>query len=399
MKPPSNRPSSPTVRLRDKHKKYLFPGVINYYETPVVLTEGKGLRIRDADGNEYLDFFGGILTVSIGHADDRVNAAIIAQISRLAHVSTLYPTLPIVELAETARATRAGRHLADLLHRLRHRGRRDGGDAGAAPHRPDGDRRAAPRLLGPVDAGAVAHGARAVAPVPTQVAGVKHAPAPYCYRCPLELTYPSCGVACAKDIEELIRTTTTGRIAGFIAEPIQGVGGFITPPPEYFQIAVDIVRKYGGVFICDEVQTGFGRTGGKMWGIEHWGVEPDIMTMAKGIANGMPLGVTIATPEIAGVEGADDLDVRRQSGLVRRRERDDRDHRGGQPRRRTRPSWGSACARARGAAAPPSAEHRRRPRHGPDAGLELVEDEVAGDRTPAKAVTFGCSRRRRSAGC
>jgi 4-aminobutyrate aminotransferase-like enzyme len=115
----------------------------------------------------------------------------------------------------------------------------------------------------------------------------------------LKLTYPSCGVACAKDIEELIRTTTTGRIAGFLAEPIQGVGGFITPPPEYFEIAVKIIRKYGGVFICDEVQTGFGRTGGKFWGIEHWGVEPDILTMAKGIANGLPLGATIATPEIA----------------------------------------------------------------------------------------------------
>jgi alanine-glyoxylate transaminase / (R)-3-amino-2-methylpropionate-pyruvate transaminase len=135
--------------------------------------------------------------------------------------------------------------------------------------------------------------------VPSQIAAVKHAPAPYCYRCPLKLTYPSCGVACAKDLEELIRTTTTGRIAGFIAEPIQGVGGFITPPPEYFEIAVSIVRKYGGVFICDEVQTGFGRTGGKWWGIEHWGVTPEIMTMAKGVANGLPLGVTIATPEIA----------------------------------------------------------------------------------------------------
>ena len=84
---------------------------------------------------------------------------------------------------------------------------------------------------------------------------------PYCYRCPLGLDLPrAASVKCATDIEELIQTTTTGQIAGFLAEPIQGVGGFITPPPEYFQIAVEIVRKYGGVFICDEVQTGFGRT-------------------------------------------------------------------------------------------------------------------------------------------
>ncbi|HMA18479.1 MAG TPA: aminotransferase class III-fold pyridoxal phosphate-dependent enzyme, partial [Thermoanaerobaculia bacterium] len=115
----------------------------------------------------------------------------------------------------------------------------------------------------------------------------------------MHLEYPSCGLACARDIEDIIRTTTTGRISAFLAEPIQGVGGFITPPPEYFEAAVAIVRKYGGVFICDEVQTGFGRTGTKMWGIEHWGVEPEIMTMAKGVANGLPLGVTICTPEIA----------------------------------------------------------------------------------------------------
>ena len=113
------------------------------------------------------------------------------------------------------------------------------------------------------------------------------------------MKYPDCEVRCASDIEELIQTTTCGNVAAFLAEPIQGVGGFVTPPPEYFKIAVEIIRKYGGVFICDEVQTGFGRTGGKMFGIEHWEVEPDIMTMAKGVANGMPLGVTIARPEIA----------------------------------------------------------------------------------------------------
>jgi 4-aminobutyrate aminotransferase-like enzyme len=135
--------------------------------------------------------------------------------------------------------------------------------------------------------------------LPTQVAGVKHAVSPYCYRCPLHLTYPSCGVACAKDIEELIRTTTTGRVAGFLAEPIQGVGGFITPPPEYFKIVFKIVKKYGGLFIADEVQTAWGRTGKKWFGIEQWEVTPDILTSAKGLANGVPVGLTVTTPEIA----------------------------------------------------------------------------------------------------
>ena len=134
--------------------------------------------------------------------------------------------------------------------------------------------------------------------MPTQIASVKHAMAPYCYRCPLKLSPENCGTACANDVEELIQTTTTGKIAGILAEPIMGVGGFITPPKEYFSIVADIVRKYGGIFISDEVQTGFGRTG-KTWGIEHYGVEPDMITVAKGIANGFPLAAVISTKEIA----------------------------------------------------------------------------------------------------
>jgi 4-aminobutyrate aminotransferase len=129
--------------------------------------------------------------------------------------------------------------------------------------------------------------------------GVEHAINPYCYRCPLKLTYPECEVACADDVEEVIRTSTAGRIAAFLAEPIQGVGGFITPPLEYFKKVYETVKKAGGLFIADEVQTGFGRTGKKWFGIEHFGVEPDILTAAKGMANGAPVGATIAKAEVA----------------------------------------------------------------------------------------------------
>jgi 4-aminobutyrate aminotransferase len=115
----------------------------------------------------------------------------------------------------------------------------------------------------------------------------------------LKLTYPECGVACAKDMKELIETSTSGQIAAFMAEPIAGAGGFIVPPKEYFKEAVAIIRQYGGVFISDEVQTGWGRTGDKWFGIEHWDVEPDIITSAKGMANGSPIGWTIARKEIA----------------------------------------------------------------------------------------------------
>jgi 4-aminobutyrate aminotransferase len=129
--------------------------------------------------------------------------------------------------------------------------------------------------------------------------GIVHAMNPYCYRCPLGLKYPDCEVACAKDIENVIQFSTSGNIAAFLAEPIQGVGGFITPPKEYFKIAFRIVKQYGGDFISDEVQTGWGRTGRKWFGIEHWEVEPDILTSAKGMGNGIPIGLTTAKPEIA----------------------------------------------------------------------------------------------------
>ncbi len=296
---PEARATNSSAEVRRKHKEFLFPSVTNYYEEPIVLTEGKGMRVKDLDGKSYLDFFGGILTVSVGHANDRVNAAVKAQLDRLGHVSTLYPTLPIVELAEklasitpgklkkcyfTATGTEADETAVMMAQVFTGRS-----EIVALRHGYSGRSMLAQSLT--------AHAPwRAL---PTQIAGIKHGLSPYCYRCPLGLTYPSCGVKCAKDLEELIRTTTTGQIAGFLAEPIQGVGGFVTPPKEYFQIAVEIVRKYGGVFICDEVQTGFGRTGEKWWGIEHWGVEPDIMTMAKGIANGMPLSACVTTAPIA----------------------------------------------------------------------------------------------------
>ena len=129
--------------------------------------------------------------------------------------------------------------------------------------------------------------------------GIVHAMNPYCYRCPLGLKYPDCGIACARDLEQVIQTSTSGAIAGFLAEPIQGVAGFITPPKEYFKMAFDIVKQYGGDFIADEVQTGWGRTGYKWFGIEHWEVEPDIITAAKSLGNGHPVGLTVAKAEVA----------------------------------------------------------------------------------------------------
>jgi len=290
---------SKASEIREKHARYLWPSVADYYQEPTALQSGNGLRLKDYDGKEYLDFFGGILTVSIGHCDPRVTEPLKAQIDRLGHVSTLFPTLPIVELAERLARLTPGKLSKSFFTAS---GTEADETAVALAQVYTGAQEIIALRHGYSGRSMLAQSLTAHAPwraLSTQIAGVKHALAPYCYRCPLGLKYPSCEIKCAQDIEELIQTTTTGHIAGFLAEPIQGVGGFVTPPPEYFQKAVEIVRRYGGVFICDEVQTGFGRTGSKFFGIEHWGVQPEIMTMAKGVANGMPLGVTIATPEIA----------------------------------------------------------------------------------------------------
>ncbi|MEE8341244.1 MAG: aspartate aminotransferase family protein [Candidatus Neomarinimicrobiota bacterium] len=284
--------------VRKKHKKYLFPAVKNFYRESVVITEGKNASVKDLDNNSYLDFFGGILTVSVGHCNDEVNQAVKKQIDKLIHVSSLYPTIPIVELAEklvnithanldkcffTASGTEAD-ETAVMLAQLYS----GNSELIALRYGYSGRSLLAQSLT--------AHSSwRAI---PTQVASIKHALSPYCYRCPLKLKYPDCGVACAEDVKELITTTTTGSIAGILVEPIQGVGGFITPPKEYFKIVAEIIREHGGIFISDEVQTGFGRTG-KMWGIEHFGVEPDIITTAKGIANGFPISAVITTDDIA----------------------------------------------------------------------------------------------------
>lgn len=129
--------------------------------------------------------------------------------------------------------------------------------------------------------------------------GVRFTPYGYCYRCPFGKEHPGCDIECAHYLREVIRTQTNKAVAAFIAEPIQGVGGIVQPPIEYFRIVHEIVKEYNGIYISDEVQTGFGRTGGKWWGIQHTGVEPDIITMAKGFGSGIPIGGFISRPEIA----------------------------------------------------------------------------------------------------
>jgi 4-aminobutyrate aminotransferase-like enzyme len=295
---PRTEPKSSADVIR-KHKEYLWPAVTTFYQQPLVADRGSMQYLWDLEGRKYLDFFGGILTISVGHANPKVTSAITAQVEKLQHTSTLYPNEAIVALAEKLAQITPG-HLQKSFFT------NSGTEANEAALL------LARMATGSFDVVALRHGysggstlAKSVtAQAPWRKAGVvsvgiSHAVNPYCYRCPYGLKYPDCNVICANDVENLIQTGTSGHIAAFLAEPIQGVGGFITPPPEYFKIVFKIVKKYGGLFIADEVQTGFGRTGKKWFGIEQWEVTPDVITCAKGMGNGVPIGATVTTAELA----------------------------------------------------------------------------------------------------
>ncbi|MGE5322194.1 MAG: aspartate aminotransferase family protein [Actinomycetota bacterium] len=283
-----------------KHKQYLFPSIFTYYADPLVTDHASMQYLWDSEGNRYLDFFGGIVTISVGHCNPRITSKVKAQVDRLQHASTVFPNEGVVALAEKLAQITPG----EISQTFPSNSGTEANETAVQLAR---------MYTGHFEVVALRHGysgRSALAQsltgqsawrksLPAPAPGFVHALNPYCYRCPLGKTYPSCEVACARDVEAVIQTTTSGQIAAFLAEPIQGVGGFITPPKEYFKIVFKIVKDYGGLFISDEVQTAWGRTGKRWFGIEQWEVTPDIITSAKGLANGAPVGVTMTRPEIA----------------------------------------------------------------------------------------------------
>jgi 4-aminobutyrate aminotransferase len=286
-------------KVRADHRQYLFPCAPPLYDDPIVLVEGHGTTAVDAEGREYLDFFSGILTTAVGHCHPEVVERVREQVGILGHTSTLYltenQTCVARRLSEISPGqlnksffTNSGTEAVETAVMLAcmHTGR---SDVIALRYAYSGRSILATNLTGHA-------GWR---PLASLIPGIKHALAPYRYRSPLgELDDDAYLDALAQDLEETIQTTTNGKPAAFMAETIQGVAGYVVPPPGYFQRMAEIIHAYGGLFICDEVQAGFGRTG-KWFGIEHWDAEPDIMVMAKGIANGFPVGATITRPDIA----------------------------------------------------------------------------------------------------
>ena len=282
-------------------KQYLNPGLFLYYKQPIMFVEGRMQYIWDDKGRRYLDGLGGIVTISVGHCHPHVVEAARQQNETLQHSTTIYLHPNITQFAEKLAAKMPGdlkvcyfvnsgseaNDLALMMARA-YTGNYDvvalrnayhGGNAGTM--------------------GATAHSTWKFN-VPHSF-GVHHAIAPDPYRGPYGRNDPEAGKKYAADVKQVIDYTTSGRVAAFLAESIQGVGGVIVFPDGYLQHAYEHVRAAGGLCIADEVQAGFGRTGTHFWGFETQGVIPDIVTMAKGIGNGCPLAAVVTTPKIAAV--------------------------------------------------------------------------------------------------
>ncbi|MBJ7327399.1 MAG: aminotransferase class III-fold pyridoxal phosphate-dependent enzyme [Chthoniobacterales bacterium] len=280
-------------------KEFMNPGIFLYYKKPLMIVEGSMQYVWDEKGKRYLDGLGGIVTVSVGHCHPHVVAAGNKQSEIYQHSTTIYLHPNVAQYAEKLASKMPGKlkmcyfvnsgSEANDLAIMMARAATGNYDLIALRNAYHGGNQST--------MGATAHSTWKYN-VPHGF-GFHHALAPYPYRGTFGYDDPEAGAKYANDVKELIDYATPGKLAGFIAESIQGVGGFVEFPPGYLQQVYEYVRAAGGVCIADEVQTGFGRTGTHFWGFETQGVIPDIVTLAKGIGNGCPLAAVVTTPEIA----------------------------------------------------------------------------------------------------
>ena len=286
--------------LIERDQRVISPSYTRAY--PLVVERGEGAIVTDVDGNRFLDFSAGIAVVATGHCHPRVVEAIREQAARLIHMSGTdfyYPNM--VELAERLVRTVPGGVPRRIFF----------GNSGAeavecaiklARYTTGRDKFVA--FLGGFH-GRTLGALSLTASKPVQrrgfgplVPGVHHVPYAYCYRCPYNRAPESCAVECVQAIETLFRTALPpGEVAGIVFEPVQGEGGYLVPPRKFFEELERLARTYGILLIADEVQSGMGRTG-RMWACEHFDLAPDILTVAKGIASGLPLGATVARAEL-----------------------------------------------------------------------------------------------------
>ncbi len=280
-------------------KEYLSPSIFHYYKNPIMIVEGKGQYLFDETGRRYLDGIGGIVTVSVGHCHPEVTAAANAQNETIVHTTTLYLNPQIALFAKELAAKMPG----DLKACYFVNSGSEANDLAITMARAATGNYDVIALRNAYHGGSP--GAMALTShhtwkfnVPHSF-GVQHAMMPDLYRGIYGADDAHAGSKYAADVKSLIQFGTSGQVAAFIAETIQGVGGAVVMPDDYLRNAYAHVRAAGGLCIADEVQSGFGRTGTHFWGFENQGVIPDIVTMAKGIGNGCPLAAVVTTPAIA----------------------------------------------------------------------------------------------------
>jgi len=278
-----------------KKKEYLIPCLYHFYKNPMQIVRGEMQYLYDHKGKKYLDLYGGVSVMNAGHCNPEIVEKICAQTNTLQHTTTIYLTQPIADLAEKLYEITPG----DLKRSF---------FCASGSEANEGAALLAQLFTKKSKFASIEQGLHGRTKLTMNLTGIPmwrtdpypsdnvvHIPAAYCYRCAYNLTYPNCDLKCARRLEDIVKN---GDFAAFIVEPIQGNGGIITPPPGYFQLVREILNKYNVLLITDEVQTGFGRTG-KMFAIEHWDVVPDIMSMAKALANGTPLGAFITNDTVA----------------------------------------------------------------------------------------------------
>ena len=300
-------PPGPKAReLLEKDTTYITQSAVRWY--PLVAESGSGCVLKDVDGNEYIDFNCGIVVLNVGHSHPRVVKAIKDQAEKLIHYSwTDFYYKPIVDLAEQLTKITPGSYPKKVFF--------SNSGAGAVEAAMKAARWHTRRPLFLAYTGSFhgrTFGAMSLtASKPVQrrhffpvVPEVTHVSYPYCYRCPFHLEYPDCNMWCVDFIDEevLKKYHPPEDTAAMFVEAVQGEGGYVVPPNDYFQRLKKILDKYDILMVDDEVQSGMGRTG-KWFAIEHWGVTPDIVTAAKALASGLPLGATVARQELMDWEG------------------------------------------------------------------------------------------------
>ncbi|MBQ0924336.1 aspartate aminotransferase family protein [Saccharopolyspora endophytica] len=295
--------------LLARHKAVLPDWLSLYYQEPIEIVSGSGRHVTDADGNTYLDFFAGILTNAIGYDIDEISDAIRRQVDTgVLHTSTLYLIRQQVELAE---------RIAELsgLREPKVFFTNSGTEANETALMLATQKRRSNQVLalrnsyhGRAFATLAVTGNRGWSATSLSPVKVSYVHGGYRYRSPFsEFSDADYIAACVDDLREVIETTTAGDVACMIAEPIQGVGGFATPPDGLLGAFAEVLDEYGILLISDEVQTGWGRTGEHFWGIQAHGVTPDAMTFAKGLGNGLAIGGLVAEASLMDDIGANSI--------------------------------------------------------------------------------------------